>query len=299
MPDPVGGLGLGRRARRGRQRVRPGLHEPRGRHRRRRHRRPEPRHLLALGIARAAPRRARRARPPQRASSACGGEPGDLVRRRRRRSRRGRRSPRSTIASHASLSVAAATAASSVQSRWAIWVATVQPAAGVGVAQPSSSRPATTAHELVALGRRGRRAGRRAGRSSWRLSARRRGCAAHWSRIRPRRRASSVMVLARPRPRTRSRVACTSSRTPGRDSSAPSSSTVSRWASRPTRCSSGATAASSCGVGAGGHPQLERGGEDRRGEVVGEHLRAPRGCGARPRGSRSAAAAAAPRRGPR
>ena len=59
-----------------------------------------------------------------------------------------------------------------------------------------------------------------------------------------RRRASSVIVLARPSPRTRSRVACTSSRTPGRDSSAPSSSTVSRCVSRPTRCSSGATAAS-------------------------------------------------------
>ena len=68
---------------------------------------------------------------------------------------------------------------------------------------------------------------------------------AHWSRIRARRLVSSVMVPARPRPRTRSRVACTSSRTPGRDSSAPSSSTVSRCVSRPTRCSSGATAASS------------------------------------------------------
>ena len=53
------------------------------------------------------------------------------------------------------------------------------------------------------------------------------------------------MVEARPRPRTRSRVACTSSRTPGRDSSTPSAATVSRCVSRPTRCSSGATAASS------------------------------------------------------
>ena len=77
-------------------------------------------------------------------------------------------------------------------------------------------------------------------------------------------RVSSVIVSARPRPRTRSRVACTSSRTPGRDSSAPSSSTVSRCVSRPTRCSSGATAASSGGVGAGRDPELEGGGEDRR-----------------------------------
>ncbi len=92
------------------------------------------------------------------------------------------------------------------------------------------------------------------------------------SRIRVRRRASSEMVLARPRPRTRSRVAWTSSRTPGRDSSAPSSSTVSRWVSRPTRCSSGSDRGQERLVGAGGHPQLERGGEHRTGEVVGEHL---------------------------
>ena len=63
--------------------------------------------------------------------------------------------------------------------------------------------------------------------------------------MRLRRRASSVMVSASPRPRTRSRVACTSSRTPARDSSAPSSSTVIRWVCRPTRCSSGTTASRS------------------------------------------------------
>ena len=58
----------------------------------------------------------------------------------------------STSASQAALSVAAATDASSVQARWAIWCATSQPAAGVGVRQPASSRPATSRVEPVALG---------------------------------------------------------------------------------------------------------------------------------------------------
>ena len=120
------------------------------------------------------------------------------------------------------------------------------PALGGGVPLPAVLAQAVDGRaELVALGRRGRRAGSSGGRSCGAASRASSRVRAHWSRIRARRRASSVMVPARPSPRTRSRVACTSSRTPGRDSSAPSSSTVSRCVSRPTRCSSGATAASS------------------------------------------------------
>ena len=119
---------------------------------------------------------------------------------------------------------------------------------------------------------------------------------AHWSRIRLRRRASSEMVPARPRPRTRSRVACTSSRTPGFDSSAPSSSTVSRCVSRPTRCSSGADRGEQRLVGARGDPQLQRGGEHRRGEVVAEHLQHGPGP---PRARRAALGAAAASSAPR
>ena len=164
------------------------------------------------------------------------------------------------------------------------------PAAGVGVRQPASSRPATRPRA------RSPSAARSA--STWSSRSVMPCSSAVVEGVRPSGRGSgcggavsSVIVLASPRPRTRSRVACTSSRTPGRDSSAPSSSTVIRWVSRPTRCSSGATAASSAGVGAGRDPQLERGGEDRAGEVVAEHLAAPRGCAA----ARAAGAAAASR----
>lgn len=51
---------------------------------------------------------------------------------------------------------------------------------------------------------------------------------AHWAAMRARRALSSVSRLARPSPRARSSVACTVSRTPGTDSSTPSSSTTMR-----------------------------------------------------------------------
>ena len=211
-----------------------------------RHRRAEPRHLLAGREP------AQRVREPAACRAPAGQqrlrrEPADLVGRAVDEARRGRRSPASTIASQAALSVAATAATSSVQARWAIWVATSQPAAG----SASASRPRrgrrTSASRAGRPPPRGRRAASRADRSLGLLAGRGRGWRAHWSRIRARRRASSEIVLARPRPRTRSSVAWTSSRTPGCDSSAASSSTVSRCTSRPTRSSSGPTAASSVG----------------------------------------------------
>ena len=145
------------------------------------------------------------------------------------------------------------------------------PALGGGVPAPAVLAQAVDGRaELVALGREvveqacQQVAHAAASRASSRVRA-------HWSRIRARRRVSSVMVPASPRPRTRSRVACTSSRTPGRDSSAPSSSTVSRCVSRPDPLLQRGDRGQQRLVGAGGDPELERRGEDRRGEVVAEH----------------------------
>ena len=143
------------------------------------------------------------------------------------------------------------------------------PAGGRGRRAPARARggrrPAPRAARPRRRGRRGPGRGRRS-RQRAPSSVR-----AHWSRIRVRRRESSVMVAARPSPRTRSRVAWTSCRTPGWDSSAPSRRTVIRWVSRPILCSRGATADSSVVVGARRDPELEGRHEDRRDEVVAEH----------------------------
>ncbi|MFD0444912.1 hypothetical protein ACFQ10_24605 [Streptomyces indonesiensis] len=68
----------------------------------------------------------------------------------------------------------------------------------------------------------------------------------HWATTRSRRCRSSVSRLARPRPRPMSSRPWTASRTPGTDSSAPSSSTAIRCVSRPIFASSALTRAPSC-----------------------------------------------------
>ena len=144
VPDPVGPLGLDAERVVHVERVRPGLHEPRGRHRRRRHRRAEPRHLLRrAGTARSAAAAPSRALP-QRASSACGRQPGDLDRllvdvpRRVRDRLEHERVPRLSCVGRRRRprprrSRAGARPGSRRSSR--------RP--GVGVCQPSASRPAT------------------------------------------------------------------------------------------------------------------------------------------------------------
>ncbi len=144
VPHPVGDRRLDAECLVDVEPVRPGLHEPRGGHRRRRHGRPVPRHLLAVGV-----------RPQRRGQRLPAAAPAGEQRRRAaprrpparpcRRRGRGPPAPPARRASHACLSVAAASAASSVQARWATWVATSQPAAGVGVRQPASSSPETRA----------------------------------------------------------------------------------------------------------------------------------------------------------
>ena len=268
--------------------VRPGLHEAGGGHRGRAHRRPEPGHLLAGGVGaqrllerrtatarQRASRSARSALPPSSASAST--KPS------------GRRSPARTSASQASLSVAAATATSSVQARWATWVATSQPArrgrrAPAGVVEVGDE-------DRLEGGALGGEVAQTpvAGSSFMRVSrpARVEGVA-QASRIRRRRAVSSVIVLARPRPRTRSSVACTSSRARGRDSSTPRASTAIRWASRPTRCSSGTTAACSASSVRAATQSSRAAMKTGAGEVVGEHLQ--HGAGA-PLAGRQARAA--------
>ena len=245
MPDPVGELGLDPERLVHVERVRPGLHEPGGGHRGGRHRRPEPRDLLTVGYAAKAWSSAARAARQRASSSAGSTAPPASASASTYPS--GSAIASITTASHAALSVAAMTATSSVQARWAICGGDV-PAGGRGGGAPAvRAEGGDDGVERLPLdGEVGEDGGR--GRSFMRSPCRAgvegespsgRGCGA-------RRRVSSEMVVARPSPRTRSRVACTSSRTPGCDSSTPSALTVSRCASRPTRCSSGATAASRC-----------------------------------------------------
>ena len=228
-------------------RVRPGLHEPRGRHRSRRHRRAEPGHLLARGQ----PGECGAQRRP-----AVGPALEGLVARQRGELEGGRVDvphrvvdrgqddvvprlpwPRATRGS-ARPGRPPRRSTSGARPGWR----RSSPAPASGGSSPRAPSRSTVSAELVALRGRGRRASP-CRRSVIAAPARRRGCVAHWSRIRVRRRRSSVIVLARPSPRTRSRVACTSSRTPGCDSSAPRRSTVIRCVSRPTFSSSGATSA--------------------------------------------------------
>ena len=171
----------------------------------------------------------------------------------------GRRWPRATSASQAAWSVAAMTAASSVHARWATWVATSQPAAGVGVRHPASGRSATNVSSRSPRGPPGRRAPRRACRSSHsRLSGCRAGARDEApvetkSLVEGRRPlvedpAATPGVVGdgrgQPEPAHQVERRLHQLAYAGRDSSTPSASTVSRWVSRPTRCSSGATAAS-------------------------------------------------------
>ena len=150
MLDPVGDLRPVTEGVVDIERVGPGLHEARGRHRRRRHRRSEPRHLLAIrdssrsatpSAVRPASHRASRSAGASWASSMGAlvdeaGRVGDRLQHHRRPTPP---CPRRVSA------WAASTATSSVHSRWAIVVAIVQPSAGTGVTQPASSRPATAA----------------------------------------------------------------------------------------------------------------------------------------------------------
>ncbi len=216
--DAVGDLGLDVQGLVDVQRVRPSLHEARGHHRGGRHRRAEPRHLLPRG--KRAERVASAARAAsQRVSSSSAGRPASSSAPVSTKPV-GSAMAASTIASQDAWSTcarAAAVAVSSVQSRCATWVATVQPACrggarplgvvedGDGGAQPVSfggevGQQVVEQVPCVSHGASFSRASR---------------TSAHWSRIRERRRVSSVIVEARPSPRTRSRVAWTSSRTPG------------------------------------------------------------------------------------
>ena len=269
VPDPVGRLGRGAERLGHVERVRPGLHEARGGHRRRAHRRPEPRHLLAGGVA---PQRRLKTRPAQHATGPGSRprSPSLLRAPRRRRTPPGRRWPSGRPASQATLSVAAKTATSSVHARCTTWVAMSQPAAGVGVRQPDSSSGATI--ESSASPSRARSASTWSRRSVIAASAPCRGCAPRQRGSGCRRAVSSVIVLASPRPRTRSRVACTSSRTRGW-----LSSTSEGFDGDPVGLATDPLLEAYDGgvqrlVGPRGDPQLQRRGEHRAGEVVGEHL---------------------------
>ena len=243
------------------------------------------------GTPRSASASAVRAGAPAGQQRRRGGSRGDLERRVVDVARSGRRWPRSTSASQRLLVGAPRRArASSVQaggrpgwrrpSRRRAWACASRP----------SSRPATSASSrspsAVEVGEHARSSRSFIAAVLQRTSSRIVGPAGRGSGAR--RRVSSVIVSARPRPRTRSRVACTSSRAPG----------ATRRRRAPRRSAGGSRGrpllerrdrGEQLLVGAGRDPQLQRGGEDRRGEVVAEHPQRRPGSGPAPRGSRPAA----------
>ena len=164
------------------ERVRPGLHEPRGRHATRRDI-GGPNHGIfwPAGSATSASRSPARL-AAQRAEHLVARQRGDLegagvdVAERVGDRREHDVVPRLLGLRPSRASERRATATSSVHSRCATWVATVQPGAGVARGPAVGAEPLDGGAELVALGARGRR-GALVSRSVMVAPARRRGCA--------------------------------------------------------------------------------------------------------------------------
>ena len=258
--------------------VGPGLHEAGRGHRGGAHRRTEPRHLLSGGVA-AQRLRQSGSRPLPAGEQRCrlGGTGGERlgVDVARRVGDRGQheRVPAPPCRSRPPRPPRRSRRGGRPGSR------RPSPAAGVGVRQPASSQAGD--HRLE-RGRLGGEVGQHLvqdamvlrHRTAWscvpqlRVEGVRPGASGSFFR----RAASSVIVFARPSPRTRSRVACTSSRTPGSALVDPEG--VDR---DPVRLAADPLLQGYDGsvqrlVGASGDPELESGHEHRPGEVVGEHL---------------------------